>query len=731
MADQPSDVRWPPSNDIDFDDVYDRLVDLKERHFPEHTVRDLADPVIQILVLQAAMGQHAFGRLNHALLQLAPKTATSRRALISIMEVVNRPLLPIQPSRGPAYGRLKSGPIASQVLIESGQRISQPSTTDPTFTVDDEVAAGDTVLFDGWLWDESSQTLTANSTWPAPSVSADVEDYLVIGFKELFFDSLDIGWNGTPIPGSVVISWEYRNDEAGPVDSVTINGSLLDIDITTYLNGTVPDGLEVTITYKPTNVTETVKTDSGIVQTSFLGQDTPSVSSTDYEVIADWRPIPNVVDGTANGTQDGVVSWTIADLKSDTNDWVEDDTFGWAVRARFASGSITGTFGLDRPTNTQGEFYAQVNLTQGVRKTISIGQTDGTTFQFMPVSVTPISEPVADPELSIQVGADTDWFVVDDFSNSGPSSRHAIFREDPDEGWGLVFGDGTLGELPTQGQSVRVTLRTDSVNPGDLDPDTSIVPRGGVGLVTDFVLYRGTEGYDPPEASDLASVLRFRFGVLPQLSLRAQSAITAQEIVQALTGGAPNRATFTTADGRKPFSRALFSLTGAGPRQYRVLVVGDESNPDGTVDSNDLDEAEDWLNGSEIGVEVVEGHGPQNTEAIVGSFVAKAILPTVTLTVTNVEGVRAQAESIIREFFQPHARDEDGEFRWEFGGSVPMPILFGLLWESIPNRVFVDIEATDGTTVWQDGDSIPLDEFELPTLDPTFDPLVDIVVTVT
>ena len=108
----------------------------------------------------------------------------------------------------------------------------------------------------------------------------------------------------------------------------------------------------------------------------------------------------------------------------------------------------------------------------------------------------------------------------------------------------------------------------------------------------------------------------------------------------------------------------------------------------------------------------------------------KPLVPTITLTVTSSEGVLAQADIIVREFFQPHTRDDTGAFRWSFGGSVPMPILFGLLWERIPNRVFVDIQATDGATVWQDGDSIPLEEFELPTLSTAYDRNVNIVINV-
>ena len=78
MASQPTDPRWPPGDNVDFDAVLDRMLVLKGLHFPQHTARDQADPFIQLLRLEAAMGQHAFGRMNHALLQLSPSTATAR-----------------------------------------------------------------------------------------------------------------------------------------------------------------------------------------------------------------------------------------------------------------------------------------------------------------------------------------------------------------------------------------------------------------------------------------------------------------------------------------------------------------------------------------------------------------------------------------------------------------------------------------------------------------------------
>jgi hypothetical protein len=568
-------------------------------------------------------------------------------------------------------------------------------------------------------------------------MSIDVGDAIVFCFETLAFNGLSMSFTTPGSDGTAVFSWEYYNEEGGTPDSVTNLGVQLEFNLNTYLfrsSSTPADGLSVTIRYKPTDVAEVVDVvDSGGVltaTTTFLGQTSPSLSTSDYEVLAEWRPIQNVTDGTSEFSVDGDVVIPLESLFSETTLWAKDASGNFAIRARLIDAGVLVTplapvFSLgDNPEN----YWVVSQVTQGYRQTLTVGQTEDSTFQFLPVGSAPIEEPVAVPKVGIVVGTDTDWYIAADFSNSDSTSKHAVFREDPDLGWGVMFGDGSVGKLAPSGESVKVTLRTGSVEPGDLDPMANIRSIGGLGKLDTWSIFRGTNDYQPPEASDRASALRFRASVLPQLALRAESAITRDEIIAAMTGGAPYRATFTTSDGRTPFSRALFSLEGAGSRQYRVVVVGPESSADGAVQTTDLTEAATWLNGEQIGVEIIGGHGPNNTEAIVDAFVPRALLPTVTVTITNPAGVKDQVNQVIKQFFKPHARDADENFRWEFGGRVPIAVLFALLWESLPGRIFIEISVTDGVTTYDAGDAVELASFELPVLDSTYDPIVNIIV---
>lgn len=738
MAEQPTDPRWPASDDIDFDSVLNRLMELKRRYFPEHTARDLSDPLIQILRYIAALGQHALQRANHALKQLNPKTATSRRALIALLEIVNRPLLTMAPARGKVYAKLAVSPTISTVMIEKGSRIIQPGTTDPIYTVDEDVSTGTTVAFSMWFWDSSLDTISVVTFGVAQAF--DAGDAWIIGFDGLQFDAITVTL-AAPHGAAQTYCLEYYNEEWGSPNSITNLVTQLRFSLMDYLHADSVSvdaiaGLSVIVKYKPTNTTETVNVEvySGTVIvaiTSLLGQTSPSTSASDYEVIATWRPVPNPTDGTTGFTASGTISFSIADLRSETDWWEENASYGYALRMRNASGTglpdnITTT---SIALGTSGSYYATASITQGYISTYTLGQTDGTTFQLVPLTSKPIQEPVEDPAVTIEVAGDTDWSIVDDFSNSGSSSKHAILREDVDDGWGVMFGDGTIGVLPDAGSAVRITHRSGSIQPGDLDSGTSIKAVSSSGLVKSWVLPRALTGYTAEECTTAEDVLRFRTNIVPQLALRAESVVTPDEITTALSGGAPNRATFETSDGRKPFSRALYTLEGAGNRQYRVVVVGDVDDEDGAVASADLTEAEEWLNGTEIGVQIVGGHGPQNTEAIVGAFTSRTLKPTIGITISSVTGVREQADQIVRLLMKPHATDDDGNWCWDFGGSVPIAVLFGKLWNGIPNRTLITISVTDGVATYGIGDSVDLENTELPVLDPTYDSAVDITVT--
>lgn len=739
MAREPTDPRWPPSAEVDFDSIMDRLFTLKQHHFPQHTVRDPADPFVQLLRLIGALGQHALGRGNNALLQLALKYATSRRALLSLTEVVSRPLLPMLPARGPAYAKLSAAPTADTVVVEAGTKIVQPGIADPVFSVDEAITTASDVLFRMWHEQIGSATTLIP---PSTPISFGDGDSLIFGFQELTWDSVAIALAQAFSANDQLFALEFYNEEWGEPDSVTDSGSQLYLYVDTYLSPELNAqsiGTTVTVRHKTSGAEETatIDEDGGKLRAivSYMGQSSPSTSAYDYEVLIDWRPVPDWTDETDMLSADGSISLDITDVLSFVRWWSEHDTYGYALKFRHyddTTASLPQTLEFTSMTG-DANFYALCDITQGYQSTVSLGRTDGSSFQHLPVPTEPIDEPVNEPEQTLVVGSDYDWYVMEDFSNSGSSSKHAIFREDVDDGWGIIFGDGTVGALPTAGEAVKLTYRTGSTQPGDLDPDSNIKAISGTGLARDWVLPRGTSGYEEPEASDKDSVLRFRHEVIPQLALRAESVVSPPEIVAALTGGAENRATFETEDGRKPFSRALYSTTGAGPRQYRVVVVGSESDDDGSVTTPDLVEAEEWLNGVEIGVEVIGGHGPQNTEAILGSFVSRPMLPTINLYVTSATGVRSQADQIIRDFFKPHSRDEKEAFRWSWGGKMPMALLFSLLWEGVPNKSVVQVptvSVTDAYGTYDTGDEIDLDEFELPIISPSYDDDVNIVVNV-
>lgn len=735
MANQPTDPAWPPGDSIQFDDMFDKLLLLKRDHFPQHTATDDADPFIQLLRFVAALGDHSVGRLNRVLKQLDPKTATNRRALIALMEVVNRPLLEAQPARGYIYARVTTPLAADTTVFPVGTRIAQVGSTDPNFTIDEAVTTNVDIDFDLW-YDNGVPTqispLTASFTLAAVGSS------IIIGFDPLAFDGLTVAL-ATPAAGAVTFSAEYSNNEWARPQAVIVSGANLKFRLDDYLHdaevGAVTDGLELVVRHTPTGVEEVISTASFLgksaATTSYLGQAVPSTSPSDYLVYAAWRPIPMArasADPTGQMLAGCEIEYDISALFSDTDWWHKHETYSYAFRFRAIAGATLPDIVKFSAIANDGDHYAVTRMTQGYRPDQSIGTTTGEAFDFVPVPSEPLSEPVHDPEITLDVGGET-YFVVDDFSNSGSTSKHAIFREDVDDGYGIMFGDGAIGKLPSPGSTIKITYRTGSLEPGDLDAGAELRFIGGPGTVANPTLPRGTFGYEAKEANDASSAKRFRQEVIPQLALRAESVITADEIVTAMSGGAPNRATFETEDGRLPFSRAAYSVTAVGDRQYRIVVVGPESDASGDILPDDLVEAAEWLNGKEVGVEIIGGHGPNNTQALLTAFTQRRLLPTVTITSARHEGKRGIADQIIRGFFKPHSRDEDEAFRWSFGGQVPIAVLFGLLWDGIPRDPAdtISISVIDGSTALGIGDSIDLTEFELPVLDSSYIDTVNIV----
>lgn len=735
MAETPSTPQWPPGDEIDFDTLVARALALKRTLLTQHTAQDVSDPLIQLIHIVCALGQHAMGRANLALKQLSLKHATSRRAIIALMEICNRPLLPMVPSQGVAYAKLTVPPTISTTLVEKGTRLVQPNSIDPIYSVDADVLTGTSVSFSLWFYDQSAGTTTLTAL-PA-TIDDRIGDALIIGVQAMMFDGVLIEMTSAHTSPGQKYSLDYYNKETSNPDSVTDLALSLKFVLNSYLHADEVDlsfinGLLVTIACKLTGESQTVAVyidgTSIVATTSILGQTSGNSTVTaDYEVCAEWRPTP-FGDATSGLSQTGAVTLSMTNVRSITDSWAESPVYGYAVRLRNTGTGLGAVGSITISTLSIGNrsYYVNVPFTQGYRSTFTVGQADGTAFQRIPLSSSPIYEPIDDPAIEIEVGGDADWCVVADLSSSGTNSKHVIVHEDVDDGWCVMFGDGTLGSIPSVGASVKLTYRSSSSTAGDIDAGTAIKAASSLSTVGNWVLPRPVYGHAVPEASDADSARRFRWSVVPQLSLRAESVVTPSEIETALSGGANGRATFITSDGRKPFTRAMFTTESAGDRQYNVIVVGSESDPLGSVSLADTAEAETWLNGESVGIQLIGGHGPLNTQGIVRAFSNRSLQPFVTITARDTSGMREAADAVLRSLIKPHSMNEDGSWRWGFGGYVPVALLFGALWDALPGRTMITITVHDGVTMFALNDSIKLEDFELPSMSPSYTSSINI-----
>ena len=92
------------------------------------------------------------------------------------------------------------------------------------------------------------------------------------------------------------------------------------------------------------------------------------------------------------------------------------------------------------------------------------------------------------------------------------------------------------------------------------------------------------------------------------------------------------------------------------------------------------------MNGTEVGIETIDGHGLLNTQAAVMPFTERYLLPQVTVQIKKQTGVRAIVDRLLRNRLQPSAKDSSGNYSWNFGGRVPVPVIYGELWEGATDR---------------------------------------------
>lgn len=620
-----------------YPDILAALLLNKSRILPAHTETDPNDPIVALAALFALMGHQQSARLDHAVREVFPTTAQQRGSFVEIGRTFGAPLASAVAAEVDLVADL-AAELAAPVQVVAPYSVggTEGDAASPPILFGYDSATGLTVGPTGaWVVVGDDGGVFADLSLPAAAWSGVVaQDAVYFTHAGIMFDKIRISISGSPTAPTAG-RWEYRDDlRAVSPDAVTPAGGGLEINTNTAVGASRADGLEVVVRCLLTGVEETITIDytggyNRAPVIGYLGQSSPSLDPTDYEIRPSWVELPGVVDGTAGLTQSGDLTWTLpqdADRR-----WASDDVNGhegFAIRWRVVvAGSATA------PTISAVEVAARTTWSvlwparQGERVSDALGTTDsGSASQ----SFTLARSPFMDLD-GVTVDGQA-YALVDNFLSSAAYDKHHTLQEQPDGSWDLTLGDGTNGAIPPPVVAVAATYWIGGDVSGNVGSQTITRDRTGNPRIRNLRNPRAAAGWVAAEGSTEADRARLRTAI--PAGLRALSRAVSREDYQTLA------VSFRTADGSQVAVRARAVEEGLGLRTVDLICVG----PGGSAPTaSDLAELDDYFNGEVVGLQRIGGVGLPDVVATARSYNQVAIDVTASIDVLAQYASTAQA----------------------------------------------------------------------------------------
>ena len=704
----PPDFRW---SSFYYPEILAALIQIKRTTWPEHTEENDHDPVIQLYRAFALVSHLQACRLDHAARELYLPTARLRSSVIALGRLVGYELATAVPGEVQVLGDVSGKLSSSTTLIRSGSLFAtEGDGTTPAILFEyegDDVTAGPTgdaglvVMEDnGGVLTDLTAGLSATLWGGTPSAG----DALYFRAQGLMFNKLGLDLSGTPSLGSV--RWEYFDDlRDGTPNLTVVLGGGLRFHVNSVIGSTDATGLVVTVTCTRTGVSTTAVVyydptfpdgaTNAIEITSFLGQSSPSGSSADYLIQSDWIELPGLVDGTVGLTETGDVTWTLPD---DTDHrWGlggGPDEAQWWIRARVVdAGSTPASPDLDALTEPRKVTYTtRVDTRQGKTVVERIGTTDAGSadqaFAFL-------QEVYMELE-TLTVGGD-EWAAVSDFLSSASWDRHVRIREEPDGSWWATFGDGETGKIPPASAVVVATYRIGGDYSGNVGALAITRDRSGNSRIRNPRNPRAGAGWVAQEGTTADSLDLLR-DTIPASVRAGDRAVTLPDYETLAEK-------FRTADGSQVAERSLAVAEAAGAKTVGVVCVA----PGGVAPSAaDLAELQAYFNGTPLGLQLVGGVVPGNTEARCQSFTPYVVNVTAAIEVLAdySEGAQAAIEAALGGILTPTAkrmiRNSAGEwvegatYLWTWGGTFSPSLLVAAIATAIEGVVSITVSSPGG-----------------------------------
>lgn len=445
--------------------------------------------------------------------------------------------------------------------------------------------------------------------------------------------------------------YDGRVDDSVP-SLVTNIGTLLRFDLTNLLGTNDRSGAEITVSLLTTGAVETATSQwiggKNVVDTSFLGQLSPSEIAEDYLVGVKFKEVP---DAVLIDHDDGFeIQFELPESQS--RRWQKTevngvDAFWFRLRVvRDTTNSPVFDDGVDITVGTQ---WLKFEIVQGeTYEDDPVGTFDGTINQEFESTQENVIEG-SDQLYVDEGGGEIEYTRVDDFLSSGPSALHYTKSFDEDGRLKVRVGDGSAGYLPPIGATARLQYRIGAETDGNVGPEEITVPKSGPTFVTSVTNPRPATGWAPPEGSTEESILDVK--VSAPASLRIQEKALTTDDIEELAKE------YIFENGSQLVARAVAIPNGFGDKTVKLLVVGQ-----GGIHLTDdqLGELNLAFNGDDVAG--VPGMLVAGLELIAVNYVRNVI--DVSMTVEG--GVKEDIETVIASYLLPTAQKPDGSWEHEF-----------------------------------------------------------------
>jgi hypothetical protein len=683
-----------------YGEILEALVQYKRVNLPELTDESDVEPSIQLLRAFSLVGHLNNVNLDVLANENTLKTAVLTETVRNMLRLIDYELDTATPAQTDLVYELSRVFTTSTLIVPENAQASTKRTDDSdsvyfealeSLTITDRTDQYSYVLgeesgsFTDYTTEANSDTTPADdwSPWSTPAS----KDCVYFGHKQIMWDK--IGITLTTAMANITGVWEFYDGEYRKTQptSITDLGPNLEIDLTSLLGTSNRQGTLVRVQLNSSTAYEDLYStwngsENIITTTGLLGQTTPSTEENDYTVGSDWT-ILEITDTTSDLTVEGNVSYTLP--QTITQDWttkeIDDKTAYW-IRFRIIYVNTPTAPVFQKVTLDEGKQYVLRNVTQGRTYTENpLGSSTGLANQSFETSKDYF---LWDSE-TVTVDSD-EWTRVDNFLNSSNASKHYVVELGENDRATIKFGGNGKGLVPPVGAgNIAITYRYGANISGNVGYETIDIDKTGLTYINRLWNPRTATGWKIAEGSTDESLEEAK--IKGPYSLRTKTVAIGPDDVEYLTEN------YTDSDGASPFSRSLAIEEGFGPKTIELVVV---ASGGGLASNSQINSIEEYFNGNKYSNPIVEKHLVSNQEVTAVNYTQKTI--NVTATVYG-DVDEEEVENKLYQILQPEAKDDSGNYLWDFGGTVPVSKINHEIFNISSNITKVDIStpATDTT----------------------------------